>query len=126
MAEGVSDGVIPNIIVVGFPTGDEGLDTGPRRRSRTAERRVGYQEEDVGARVGKSRTYIRRGLDFVGGDEEDKGTDFGWMLTRESKNIFTLLGGGMILREVGVSILRPCIELGARTVKVILGGEEKN
>lgn len=122
MVGGVRGGVIPNIMVVGFPTGDEGLETGPRRLSRTAERRVGYHEEDVGARVGKSRMYIRRGLDFV---DDDEGSDFEGILTRESKNILTLLGGGL-LREGGVSILRPDIEFGARSVKVIFGGDEMN
>lgn len=119
------DGVIPNIIVIGFPTGDEGLDMGPRRLSRTAERRGGYHAEDTGARVGKSRMYIRRGLDFVDGDDEDKGSGFDGTLTRASKNILTLLGGG-VLREDDVNMVRPCIEGGVITVRVICWGGEKN
>jgi len=53
---GVREGVIPKIMVIGFITGEDGLDIGPRRRSRTAERRGGYHADDEVASVGKSRT----------------------------------------------------------------------
>jgi hypothetical protein len=52
---GVREGVIPKMTVIGFITGEDGLDIGPRRRSRTAERSGGYHADDEGASVGKSR-----------------------------------------------------------------------
>ena len=45
----------PNIIVVGEATTLEGRDVGPFRRFLTAARRGGYQTEEEGAKMGKSR-----------------------------------------------------------------------
>lgn len=59
---GKMGGVIPNIMAVGFTTGDVGRDTGPWRRWRTAESRAGCKYDHDDERVEKSRMYMRRGL----------------------------------------------------------------
>lgn len=53
--EGIRDGDMPKTMVMGFVIGEDDREMGPLRRSRTADRRGGYQVEDVGARVEKSR-----------------------------------------------------------------------
>lgn len=66
-SEGVEDGgkmvgVMPNIITVGSTTGEVDRDKAPCRRWRTAESRAGCKDDHDDERVGKSRTYMRRGL----------------------------------------------------------------
>ena len=55
-------GVMPNIITVGLTTGDVDRDEASCRRWRTAESRAGCKDAHDDERVGKSRTYMRRGL----------------------------------------------------------------
>lgn len=55
-ALGNKGGVIPKMIVIGRDMADVGLEMGPLRRERTAERSGGYQISAEAARVGKSRT----------------------------------------------------------------------
>jgi len=89
-AEGCGDGVIggaiPNTIVVGFGTGEAGLEYGPLLRSRTAASRSGYHEGEEGASIGKSRIYTSKGRPF----------EFaGALFSRASKNSFA--GRGVLV-----------------------------
>jgi hypothetical protein len=58
-------GVMPNIITVGFTTGDVDRDKALCRRWRTAESRAGCKDAHDDERVGKSRMYMRRGLEVT-------------------------------------------------------------
>lgn len=93
---------------------------GPFLRSLTAERRGGYQDEEVEARVGKSRMYTRRGRGLFG--REAASSTLEGVLTRASKKTLTLLGGA-VRREGDASIARLWTDVdGARRAREILEG----